>query len=158
TGTVTVTSPFILSTYTERYMALIDLTAFVKRDIDRPLPSPTQVTSGLEGDWAKGATFSLPLPILPQGQLNDVGHGKGGKGVQIYSLDLQANMVGDPYLSPEEFTGWSTALTSLEATIDTGEVVGGRVVVWAPDQNEVFPTDFGADGKLFTKDDPVGPI
>src|SRR5262249_48921731 len=65
TGTVTVTSPFILSTYTERYMALIDLTAFVKRDIDRPLPSPTQVTTGLEGDWAKGATFSLPLPILP---------------------------------------------------------------------------------------------
>jgi C-terminal processing protease CtpA/Prc len=158
TGTVTVTNPFILSTYTERYMALIDMTAFVKREIDRPLPSPTQVTTGLEGDWGKGATFSLPLPILPQGQLNDVGHGQGGKGVQIYSLDLQANTTGDPYLGPDEFKGWSTALTSLKATVDTGEVVGGRVVVWAPDSNEVFPTDFGADGKLFTKDDPVGPI
>jgi C-terminal processing protease CtpA/Prc len=158
TGTVTVTNPFILSTYTERYMALIDLTAFVKRAIDRPLPSPTQVTTGLEGDWAKGATFSLPLPILPQGQINDVAHGQGGKGVQVYSLDLQANTIGDPYLSAEEFTGWSTALTSLDATIDTGEIVGGRVVVWAPDDKEQFPTGFGTDGKLFTADDPVDPI
>lgn len=158
TGTVTVTNPFILSTYTEHYMALIDLTAFVKRQIDRPLPSPTQVTTGLEGDWRKGATFSLPLPILPQGELNDVAHGKGGKGVQIYSLDLQANTAGDPYLSPLEFKGWSTDLTSLKATVDTGEVVGGQVIVWAPDQNEQFPTDFGPDGKLFTADDPVGPI
>jgi hypothetical protein len=158
TGSVTVTNPFILSTYPEHYMALIDLTAFVRRDIDLPLPSPTQVTTGLEGDWANGATFSLPLPIAPQGEHNDVGHGQGGPGVQLYSLDLQANSVGDPYLGTYEFEGWSTALTSLAVTFDTSEVVGGRVVVWAPDDAELFPTDFGADGKLFTADDPVGPF
>src|SRR5215217_5640942 len=142
TGSVTVTNPFIVSIYSEHYMALIDLTAFVAREIDRPLPSSTQVTTGLVGDWANGATFTLPLPIRPQGQINDVAHGKGGSGVQIYSLDVQANTVGDPYLSPTEFEGWSTSLTSLEATVDTGEVTGGRIVVWAADAGELFPTDF----------------
>jgi C-terminal processing protease CtpA/Prc len=29
------------------------------------------------------------------------------------------------------------------------------LIVWAPDDKQSFPTDFGADGMLFTKDDPV---
>ncbi len=157
-GEVRVTNPFILSIVSERFMALIDLTAFVKREIDRPLPSLTQVTTGLAGDWADRATFSLPLPIAPQGQINDVAHGQGGDGVQIYSVDVQANIVGDPYLSPVEFEGWSTSLTSLEATIDTCEVTGGRLVVWAPNGDQLFPTSFGRDGRLFTADDPVAAI
>jgi C-terminal processing protease CtpA/Prc len=38
------------------------------------------------------------------------------------------------------------------------EVTGGKLVVWAPDANQEFPTGFGPDGKLFTADDPVTPI
>jgi len=37
-------------------------------------------------------------------------------------------------------------------------VIGGKLVVWAPDASEKFPTGFGPDGLLFTKDDPVGPL
>jgi len=40
----------------------------------------------------------------------------------------------------------------------TREVSGGRMVIWSPDDGESFPTAFGRDGKLFTADDPVGPI
>ncbi len=36
--------------------------------------------------------------------------------------------------------------------------MGGRLIVWAPDDAQAFPTDFGADGLLFTADDPAGPI
>lgn len=158
TGSVKVTNPFISEDYTEPYVALMDLTAFVKRDYNMPLPEQTQVTTGFVGDWANGATFTLPLPIIPRGQFNNVAHGQGGKGVQLYSVDAQANLVGDPYIGKYEGQGWSTSLTSMTTTVDTGEVTGGKIVVWSPDDNEYFPSDFGADGKLFTADDPVGPI
>ncbi len=36
------------------------------------------------------------------------------------------------------------------------EIIGGTLIVWSPDENQKFPTDFGIDGKLFTQDDPVG--
>ena len=49
-------------------------------------------------------------------------------------------------------------MSSLELTADTLEVTGGRLVVWAADDRQLFPTDFGADARLFTADDPVGPI
>jgi C-terminal processing protease CtpA/Prc len=32
------------------------------------------------------------------------------------------------------------------------------LLVWAPDDQQAFPTSFGADGKLFTADDPTAPI
>lgn len=158
TGSVTVTNPYILGAYLENYVALIDMTGFVKRDRELPLPDFTQVTTGLVGDWGQGATFTLPLPIAPRGTINDVGRGEGGSGVQVYSVDAQANVEGDPYLGPDEYVGWSTELTSLATTVDTGEVTGGRLVVWAPDAAQRFPTEFGPDGLLFTADDPLGPI
>ena len=37
-------------------------------------------------------------------------------------------------------------------------MIGGKLVVWSPDANEQFPTEYGADGLLFTNDDPLGPI
>jgi hypothetical protein len=37
-------------------------------------------------------------------------------------------------------------------------VTGGKLVVWAADADQSFPTDFGADGKLFTNDDPVAAL
>jgi C-terminal processing protease CtpA/Prc len=34
-------------------------------------------------------------------------------------------------------------------------VYGGKYVVYAPDEEQQFPSGFGADGKLFTDDDPL---
>lgn len=61
-------------------------------------------------------------------------------------------------MGPTEFLGWSWANTSILTAHGTHEVTGGRILVWAPDGKQVFPTDFGADGKLFTADDPLGPL
>jgi len=36
------------------------------------------------------------------------------------------------------------------------EVIGGKLIVWSPDDQQQFPTSYGADGLLFTKDDPAG--
>ena len=158
TGSVAVTNPLVFDTFTEPFILLTDLTAFVKRDRNLSLPSPVQLTANLEGYLNSGAAFTLPLPIRPQGAVNDVDRGGAGTGIQIYALDFQVNAVGDPFLNSLEMRGWPTALTSLRVETGTDEVSGGRVVVWAPDDAQGFPTDFGADGKLFTADDPIAPV
>jgi C-terminal processing protease CtpA/Prc len=158
-GKFTVSNPFILEDYAEPYIALIDLTAFVKRDKDMPLPFPDQTIGRVDGDPTQGASYVLPLPIEPRGQLNDVSNGNGkGKGVMVFAVDLDTNAIGDPFQGPFEWRGWPGGEDSLQFDPGTGEVVKGMIVVYAPDDNESFPTDFGADGQLFTKDDPVAPI
>ncbi|HEU0116936.1 MAG TPA: S41 family peptidase, partial [Thermomicrobiales bacterium] len=158
TGTVTVSNPMLIRVLSEPFVNLSDLTAFVKRDLRMPLPSPVQITANLQGDLHDGASFRMDLPIRPEGATNDLGHGGGGSGVQVYALDFQDNASGDPFLDPIEMRGWPTALSSLRVAVGTNEVTGGKVVVWAADAHELFPTGFGPDGKLFTADDPVGPI
>ena len=154
TGAVAVTNPFLFEVITEPYVLLSDLSNFVGRDIDGALPDFIQVTGQLEGDLAT-ATYTLPLPILPQATTNDVDNGESGDGVQVYSVDLSANFVGDPFIQPEEGGGWAAEYTSVSTALGTNEVTGGKLVIWAPDDEQSFPSGFGDDGLLFTDDDPV---
>jgi C-terminal processing protease CtpA/Prc len=159
TGSVTVTNRFVLEDRAEPMMALIDLTAFIKRDPDMKSLYPDQTIASLQGDLATGAKFAMQLPIEPRAQINDVSNGKGtGKGVAVFALDFDTNVLGDAFLGPYELKGWPNGLDALTLDPGTNEVNGGRIVVWAPDSTEMFPTDFGTDGKLFTADDPVGAL
>ena len=158
TGTVTITTPFIGRAFTQPFMLMTDLSAFVNRDLLAPLPSPVQITGNLEGKLDEGATFTISLPIKPLGVGHDFATGEvDSEGVQVYAVDFQVNLVGDPFLTELETTGWPTALSSVAVTMGENEVFGGSVTVWSPEATE-FPTGFGPDGKLFTEDDPLGPL
>ncbi len=156
-GTVTVTSPLVGRAFTEPFVMLTDLAPFVARDMLAPPPSPVQVLANLEGNLRDGAIFTLPLPIRPEGASTVFGGG-AGPGVQVFAVDFQVNLAGDPFLDEIETHGWPSALASVAVEQGSNEVTGGRVVVWAPDDAQAFPTGFGPDGKLFTADDPLGPI
>jgi hypothetical protein len=156
-GEVVITSPLIGRAFSQPFILLTDLTAFVERDLLMPLPSPVQVTGNLEGELSDGASFTIPLPQRPLGQANDLDR-DGEGGVQLYAVDFQINLVGDPFLGPLEMQGWPTAITSLRVETGTNEVVGGRLLAWSPDDAEQFPVGFGADGLLFTDDDPLEPL
>jgi C-terminal processing protease CtpA/Prc len=156
TGELTITSPFIGRSFSEPFMMLTDLTAFVERDLTMPLPSPVQTTANLEGDFREEATFTLPLPIKPLGNPIDLPGNTAG--VQIYTVDFQVNIAGDPFIGPLELTGWPTAITSVRVEMGTNEIIGGQLVTWSPDDSQQFPTGLGPDGKLLTADDPMGPI
>ena len=159
TGSYSLENPDQISNTSEPFMLLLDMTAFIKRDIELPPPPGSEVISPLLGDITNGATFDIPLPIEPLGTLNDVGNAEGdGTGVQVYSVEYTSNSVGDPFIGPYEGGGWGTAQSSLETRPSDLEVIGGTVVVWAPDDQQAFPTGFGDDGKLFTKDDPTASI
>ena len=159
TGSLTISNPVILANASQPFALLADMTPYVERDREQAIPLRSQVVAPFEGDLAAGASFALNLPIAPQGTINDVDGGEGeGSGVQIYSVEFAANAFGNPFLSAIEFTGWGEALSSLVVTVGANEVVGGQVVVWAPDDEQFFPTEFGPDGRFLTDDDPVGPI
>jgi C-terminal processing protease CtpA/Prc len=93
--------------------------------------------------------------------LNDVdNNGKTDTGLQIFTVSYFPNLAGGPYAEGDDKSfGWPSYLASVK--IDAArdyEVTGGKLVVWAPDGNQEFPTGFGADNKLFTDDDPVAQI
>ena len=66
-------------------------------------------------------------------------------------------MTGGPFSEGDDKSfGWPGYLASVKVDSENeDEVTGGKLVIWAPDGNQQFPSAFGEDGLLFTKDDPV---
>jgi len=161
-GTYSVSNDFIFTYYVENAVALLDMHGFVLRDQEWELPVKSQVLGYMTYDpKTKGGGFELSLPILPQGELNDVDQdGSTDKGVQIFALGWSPNLSGGPFAEGDDRSrGWPTYLASIRTDSENhDEVTGGRLVVWAPDAHQEFPSGFGEDGLLFTKDDPVAPL
>lgn len=162
-GTFTVTNGFVFESYfVENSVALVDMHGFVIRDNWWELPVESQVLGFLNMDVPTlTGTFSVSLPVKPQGEFNDVdNNGVENAGVQIFAVSYFPNFAGGPYSEGDDKTfGWPSYLASVmtDGTNDY-EVTGGKLVVWAPDGNQSFPTGFGEDGLLFTADDPVAAI
>jgi C-terminal processing protease CtpA/Prc len=145
--------------FSERQVILVDLHGFITRDKDWELPVNSQVIGHVQYDPKDASgTYTLLLPEVPQGTLNDVdNNGQPSTGVQVFVVDYEPNISGDPFKDGNDnLTGWPGNLASIKVSIDENhEVTGGKLVVYAPDGKQGFPTGFGADGKLFTGDDPV---
>ena len=163
TGTYKVTNDFVLATYyVENAVALIDMHGFVTRDLAWELPVDSQTLGFMTFDKKNlSGTFELNLPAVPEGEFNDVNHDNvKDKGVQIFAVAYSPNVSGGPFAEGDDRSrGWPSYLASIKTdTENKDEVIGGKLVVWAPDANQQFPTSFGKDGLLFTADDPVGAI
>ncbi|MGC1377198.1 MAG: S41 family peptidase [Anaerolineales bacterium] len=162
TGTFTYTNEIITEYYVEDAVALVDMYGFVKRDKDWIIPVSSQTLGFLQIDPAKKTgAFSVQLPEVPLGQFVDVdNNGKPDTGVQVFAVSYWPNLSGGPYSEGDDkSTGWPNYLASVRTDSEKqDEVTGGKLVVWSPDDKQQFPTAFGADGKLFTADDPVGPM
>src|SRR5450432_4191119 len=78
TGNVYTSNPFVQDSATEPYIMLVDMTAFIKRDHELPLPA-NQVIAHIDGDITQqgAAKYTMNLPIDAPGTLNDVSNGKG---------------------------------------------------------------------------------
>ncbi|HLF02963.1 MAG TPA: PDZ domain-containing protein, partial [Anaerolineales bacterium] len=161
-GEFNYTNDIITVYYVEQAVALIDMHAFVIRDLEWEIPVESQILGFLELDpEVKQGKYSIDLPIKPGGASNDVDHdGEAEAGVQIFAVSYWPNLVGSPYSEGDDRSrGWPTYLASVQAdTENKDEIIGGMLVVWSPDAAQQFPTGFGGDSLLFTDDDPVGPI
>ncbi|MBV6396128.1 MAG: hypothetical protein HFACDABA_01716 [Anaerolineales bacterium] len=160
TGRFTVSNDFVVSTYfTEHAVALIDMRGFVTRDEDWEIPVHSQALGFLDIDLdSSSGTFDLNLPLQPEGEFSDVDHDDSSDtGVQIFAVSYSPNLSGGPFSEGDDASrGWPSYLASIITDSERDdEVTGGKLVLWAPDSNQGFPSGFGNDKRLFTADDPI---
>lgn len=162
TGTLTYTNQLFTLGVAQPIVILEDQAGFVTRDKGFLMPMESQVMGQFTSDFFSSPVgYSIALPQVPQGTLSDVdNNGQEDLGVQIFTPAYWTNIFGDPFLEVRDLFGggWSTAYagTHFRSNIDQQEEVnGGHYVVYAPDDQQGFPSGFGDDGLLFTEDDPI---
>ncbi|HWQ46365.1 MAG TPA: S41 family peptidase [Longilinea sp.] len=160
TGTFTYSNDFVVETYMrEQAVALVDMTGFVNRDDLYVIPIEGQYLGFMSTDFDNNtAAYTISLPMAPLAPLHDVDNdGVEESGVQIFATSYWPNLYGGVYSEGDDRTmGWPNYLASvLTDTENQNEVIGGSLVIWAPDDLQSFPSGFGADGLLLTADDPI---
>lgn len=162
TGRLEATNSVFADYYEQHAVTLADMHGFVIRDEEWELPIASQVLGFIDIDeTALTGAYTLYLPLLPQGQFNDVdNNGKTDTGVQIFAVAYSPNLYGGPFSEGDDRSrGWPGYLASVLADSENNyEIIGGKLIVWAPDGQQGFPTGFGPDGLLFTADDPAAPL
>ena len=148
--------------YVEQAVALTDMHGFVIRDELWEMPIPGQTLGYLKIDPAqKTGTYFIDLPAKPGGTLNNVANdNEAAPGVQIFAVSYSPNLTGGPFSEGDDPSyGWPSYLASIKTDAENKqEVVGGKLLIWAPDGDQKFPTGYGDDTLLFTADDPVSSI
>jgi C-terminal processing protease CtpA/Prc len=161
-GSFTYSNSIITDYYDQHAVALVDMYAFITRDEEWEIPVSSQTLGYLDMNMEEmTGEYVLQLPATPTGTLADVDNDGGeDSGVQVFVVAYWPNLIGGPYSAGDDRSrGWPSYLASIRADSENqDEVLGGSLVVWSPDASQLFPTGFGADGLLFTEDDPVGPI
>lgn len=162
TGLLTYTNPFFTSGVAMPVIILEDQAGFVDRNRYFVMSPQSQTLAQITSDfYTSPVTYSLPLPIEPQGEYRDVHFNDIPEtGVQIFAVAYWENIWGDPILDERDLGGggWSTAYASTRVSPNRSgeaEIIGGAFLVYAPDDQQAFPSDFGIDAKLFTPDDPM---
>lgn len=137
---------------------LEDQAGYVDRDYGFVFPPESQVLGNFTSDfYTPPVDYSINLPIEPRGTLVDVDNDdEDDTGVMVYTPAYWNNIFGDPFLEARDAGGggWSTAYAGTDTNSES-EVVGGDYLIYAPDDEQGFPSGFGEDGLLFTEDDPI---
>jgi C-terminal processing protease CtpA/Prc len=161
-GEMSYTNPYLTDGVAEPLIILEDQAGFVDRDRDFTFSPESQVMGRLTSDFfASPVSYVLQLPFEPQGSLRDVDNdGEEDGGVQIFAVAFWTNIWGPPELEERDLGGggWSTAYASTDTSNRSqtlNEVIGGQLLVYAPDDEQGFPSGYGEDGLLFTEDDPT---
>jgi C-terminal processing protease CtpA/Prc len=163
TGSFPISNGNVISSTYQPILVLESQTGFIDRNLEYVIPVESQVMGALTSPYTVGTiTYELRLPAEPGGEFRDVDNdGQSDTGVQVYAVAVWDNSyMGEAGVFIDEYDGrgWSTAYTSVEASINPAtlyEYIGGTIVIYAPDDQQGFPSGFGTDGLLFTEDDPA---
>lgn len=162
TGEVAYTNAFFTAGVAEPLIILEDQAGFADRNRGFILPPESQVLGQITSDFYESPfTYTLQLPFEPQGTLRDVDNdGETDTGVQVFGIAYWTNIWGPSFLEERDLGGggWSTAYASMRVSNRSEtlyEVIGGKYLIYAPDDGQGFPSGFGEDGELFTEDDPT---
>lgn len=161
-GSLLYSDPLFTTGVAQPVIILEDQAGFVDRNRYFIMPVESQTLGQLTSDfYSSPVSYSLALPGVPNGSYRDVDQDENDDiGVQVFAVAYWENVFGDPYLEERDLYGggWSGAYASTRISEDPAlewEVIGGIFVVYAPDNEQGFPSGFGEDGLLFTADDPI---
>jgi C-terminal processing protease CtpA/Prc len=141
--------------YPTSVIMLQDASHLIANERTSPAPAAAQVLGNITPKGANISEFSLLLPAQPKGTFHDLdNNGRNDKGVQVFYVSLEIERGGSPYFT--NYDDWSNYFSSLvfEDKAAT-RIINGYFLVWAEDDTQSFPSDFGEDGILFTEDDPT---
>jgi C-terminal processing protease CtpA/Prc len=162
TGEVAYTNPNFTRGISEPMVILEDQTGFVHRDLDYIFPIESQTIGQITSNFFSSPfTYSLALPTEPQAPLNDVDNdGEDDLGVMVFAPAYWTNEFGDAFLEERDLGGggWSGSYASTIVDPNPSndyEYIGGTIIIYAPDDEQGFPSGWGDDGFLFTEDDPA---
>jgi len=162
TGSVTYTNTFFTTGTSQPLVILEDQAGFIDRNEFFLFPPESQVLGQITSDFFSSPfSYSVSLPLEPQGTLRDVdNNGETDTGVMVFAVAYWSNTFGDPYLEQRDQYGggWSTAYASTRISRNpetAREIIGGKFLIYSPDDQQGFPSGFGEDGLLFTADDPI---
>lgn len=159
TGTANYTFPYFGMFLPQPFVVLYDVAGLVERDVDFYPSLRSQVLGVITSDpFTSPFTYDLPLPLTPRGDLRDVDqNGRSDVGVMIFTVAVTSNTWADPFLEERDnFVTGVLQSIAISSDVDTFlEIEKGRLIIYAPDDQQGFPSGFGADRKLFTADDPI---
>jgi hypothetical protein len=130
-------------------VGLVDASGLFGKDPNYLPPKGQQYLGKVSGVASKG-NYTLTLPSNPTARpFDSTGAGTPSQDLFIFDVRLMSDVANRGLMIPNE----DVIASSLGITIDVF-VEGGTLVVWAGNDKQQFPTEPGADGKLFTADDP----
>ncbi len=135
---------------------LVNGANYVLRDFESPVPTSWQVLGEVTSDvYTSPFTYELHLPIVPRGPLSDVDM-DGEEDLAVFSVIGYTNFRGKTLWDSEfEYTtGFNSTQGSPEFEF-RNDVIGGKMLIWSPDDEQSFPSDFGEDGLMFTGDETL---
>ncbi|MGL4649408.1 MAG: S41 family peptidase, partial [Caldilineaceae bacterium] len=156
-GDVNYVSGIITVIAQEPVVALMNISGFVQRDDSQFAPIDGQVIGYLTSPLSPApASYEIKLPIAPGGAFVDVDNdGESDTGVKVFSTLLAANINGGSFLEQLDQAG---DLFSILRDRESNEITEGSLLIYAEDDQQAFPSNFGEDGLLFTEDDPTVPL
>jgi C-terminal processing protease CtpA/Prc len=156
-GQLEFTLGFFTTLWREPYVLMYDMTGYIDDDEDFIAPPESQILGTVTSDPTQSPiSYELRLPARPNGQLRDVDQdGNIDAGVMTFELLILDNVYSDPFAQERDTLAGYPSLVFSDDAVNYGDIIGGRMVVWSPDDRQGFPSGFGEDGELFTADDPI---
>ncbi|MEZ4609491.1 MAG: S41 family peptidase [Caldilineaceae bacterium] len=159
-GVLTYTNAFFTLGAAAPVIILEDQGGFIERNPGFLIPVASQTLGQITSDFYRSPfSYTISLPIEPQATLHDVDNDDAEDvGVMVFAPAYWTNIFGDPFLEERDLFGggWSSAYASTRVSTlaeTKREIVGGKLLVYAPDADQGFPADFGPDARLFTGDE-----
>jgi C-terminal processing protease CtpA/Prc len=161
-GTAPYTFPYFRMFLPQPYIILYDAYGVIAKDMDFMPSEESQIIGAITSDpFTSPFTYELSLPFAGRGRPIDVDNdGETDPGVQVFLISLTSNTWNSPFLEQrDDFVTGILNSAVISSDIDSFlQFQYGTLAVYAEELGQGFPTGKGADGILFTEDDPSAPI